>query len=306
MKRALNIIGHRKIFLWIAGVLVLFSIIFPFIFGFRTTVDFSGGTMWQIKLENPKTTSQEIGELFKSQNTNALVTQDSSGAFILRFSEISEADHQKFVGLLQEKFGDFEELRFESLSPSIGKELKNKSIWAMILALVAISLYVAWAFRKVSYPLKSWKYGVIVLVSLFHDAIIPIGAFSVLSRFLNIEIDPTFIAAILAVMGFSVNDTIIVFDRIRENLTRLSIKGGFDQIVNQSVNETLARSINTTLTVVFVLLALYFLGPTSLHNFSLVFLIGTIAGAYSSIFVASPLLVEWHNRGKRQVVGGKR
>jgi len=298
MNKQLNIIGHRKIFIIISAILVLLSVISLIVFGFRAAIEFSGGTMWQLKFENSKITNQEIADSLKSQNVNVLVTQESNRDFILRLPETSESDHQKFIGFLKEKFGNFDELRFESLSPSIGKELKNKSIWAMLLVLLGISFYVAWAFRKVSYPLKSWKYGMVVLVSLFHDVIIPAGVFSIMGHFLNIEIDPTFIAAILAVMGFSVHDTIVVFDRVRENLTRLSIKSGFDSVVNQSVNETLIRSINTSLTVVLVLLAIYFFGPVSLHNFSLALLIGTIAGAYSSIFVASPLLVEWYNYGK--------
>lgn len=301
MKKQLNIIGHRRIFVFIAVFLVLISLISIFVFGFRTAIEFSGGTMWQIKFDNPKIANQEISDLLKIQNVNAVVTQESSGDFILRLPETSESEHQKLIGNIKEKLGNFEELRFESLSPSIGKELKNKSIWAMILVLLGISFYVAWAFRKVSHPLKSWKYGVVVLASLLHDVAIPSGAFSLFGHFFNIEIDPTFIAAILAVMGFSVHDTIVVFDRVRENLTRLSIKSGFDNVVNQSVNETIVRSINTSLTVVLVLLAIYFLGPVSLHNFSLALLIGTVAGAYSSIFVASPLLVDWYNRGRKKL-----
>ena len=299
MRKPLNIIGHRKIFLSVSSFFVLVSIISIIVFGFRTTVDFSGGTMWQIKFEKPEITVPELEGFFKAENISVAVTREASGIFILRLKELTESDHQRFAALFKQKLGNFEELRFDSLSPSIGKELARKSIWAMILTLAAIGIYVAWAFRKVSYPLKSWKYGAIVLVTLFHDVIIPIGVFSLLGRFLKIDIDPTFIAAILAIMGFSVNDTIVVFDRIRENLTRLNIKEGFDKIVNQSLNETLARSLNTNLTVFLVLLALYFLGPLSLQSFSLALLVGTVAGSYSSIFIASPLLVEWYNRDKK-------
>jgi preprotein translocase subunit SecF len=180
-------------------------------------------------------------------------------------------------------------LRFESIGPVVGAELKSKAIWAFILVLFGISLYIAFAFRKVSYPVSSWKYGIATLICLFHDAVIPAGLYAWWGSVKGLEIDTNFIVAILTIMGFSVHDTIVVFDRIRENL--IVHKGKkLDEIINISINQTFARSINTTLTLVIVLLALYLFGAPTLSYFILLILIGTIIGTYSSIFMASPLL----------------
>ncbi len=171
----------------------------------------------------------------------------------------------------------------------------NKALWALGINLFAISLYVAYAFRKVSYPVSSWKYAFITLITLFHDAIIPVGLMAFLGHFKGVEIDTNFIVAVLTVIGFSVHDTIVVFDRIRENLRKAgTLKGNFGDLVNTSIHETFARSLNTSLTLFIVLVALIVLGAGSLYYFILTILVGTVVGTYSSIFVASPLLVLWN------------
>ena len=182
-------------------------------------------------------------------------------------------------------------MSFQSISPSVGANLRNNSIIAIILVLVGISLYIAFAFRKASRPISSWKYGWITLLTLFHDVAIPAGMLAILGHFANVQIDSDFIVALLVVMGFSVHDTIVVFDRIRENLLNHRGKMPFATIVNDSVNQTLARSINTSLTLILVLLALYFVGPADLQYFVLTLLVGVTTGIYSSIFIASPALV---------------
>ena len=188
----------------------------------------------------------------------------------------------------------FEEKRFDSIGPSIGSELQTRSVYAIILVILAIALFIAFAFRHVSKPVSSWKYGIVALLSLAHDVIIPIGAFAVMGHFMGAEVDTLFVTAILVVLGFSVHDTIVVFDRVRENLRRLEEKGmkeSFEETVGKSVSQTLGRSINTSLTTVLALLALYFFGATATHYFSLTLLIGIVAGTYSSVFLGSPLLV---------------
>ena len=185
--------------------------------------------------------------------------------------EISEPDHQAYFQKISAKFGKADELRFEAIGAAVGTELRSKAITAFILVLVGISLYIAFAFRKVSRPVSSWKYGIITLVTLFHDALIPAGMMAVLGRLLNLEIDTNFIVAILVVMGFSVHDTIVVFDRIRENLHSAGFsKKPFGELVNDSVNQTMARSINTSLTLVLVLIAMFVLGSITLKYFILV------------------------------------
>ncbi len=192
------------------------------------------------------------------------------------------------------------ELRFESIGPTIGQELKNKAITAILAVLVAIVLYIAWAFRKVSEPVSSWKYGIIAIVALAHDVIIPTGIFAVLGRIYGIEIDILFVTALLTILGYSVNDTIVVFDKTRENLARDHRKHNFDWIVDKSINETLRRSLFTSLTTFLVLLAIYLFGGDSIKNFVLTLMIGIIAGTYSSIFLASPLLVAWERLSKNR------
>lgn len=291
----MNIIAHRRIFLSISGIFVLFSIAAIIIFGFRPGIDFVGGTLWQIRLatSDKEQATSEIKEFFEKdlgvKDTTVFPAEGNS--FLIRLGHLSEEEHQNYLQAIKTKFGELEELRFEGIGPAIGKELRTRAFWAIGLVLLGISLYIAFAFRKVSYPVKSWKYGVITLVTLFHDIAIPAGLLAVLGWKAGIEVDTNFIVALLVIMGFSVHDTIVVFDRIRENL--LLQHGRFDlaNVINSSVNQTLARSVNTSLTLILVLLALFFLGPVTLKYFVLTILVGTIVGTYSSIFVASPLLL---------------
>lgn len=284
----MNIIKYKYIFLIISGTLVLASIASIFVFGFRQGIDFVGGTLWQIKT---LATKDDLRLLLPPAVISA---QPATESFIIRLNEFSESERQHTLNVLKEKFGEAEELRFESIGPSIGGELREKSVRAFIFVLISISLYIAFAFRKVSKPVSSWKYGLITLVTLFHDALIPLGVFSALGYFANVEIDSTFVVAILVVLGFSVHDTIVVFDRIREKIRlQKSANYDFDELVNRGINETIARSINTSLTLVLVLIAMFLFGAASLQYFILVILIGAVVGTYSSIFVASPLLTLW-------------
>jgi len=194
-------------------------------------------------------------------------------------------------------YSTFEELKFESVGPIIGNELKQKSVYALIIVMLAIIVYIAYAFRQVSYPVESWKYGVSAIIALIHDVTIVLGVFAVLGHFAGIQIDAYFITALLTLLGFSVHDTIVTFDRIRENLHRKQDKT-FEEVVNISVNETIVRSLNTSLLTAFVLLAVFLFGGESVKYFVLALLLGIIAGTYSSIFIASPLLIEIYKRKK--------
>ncbi|MBI2050736.1 MAG: protein translocase subunit SecF [Parcubacteria group bacterium] len=189
--------------------------------------------------------------------------------------------------------------RFESIGPTIGQELKQKSAYAIIAVIISIILYIAWAFRKVSKPVSSWKYGITAIIALIHDVAIPTGIFAVLGKLAGVEVDILFVTALLTILGYSVNDTIVVFDRTRENLSRDHWKHEFEWIVNTSVNETVRRSVFTALTTFVVLLAVYLFGGESIKNFVLALMIGVVAGTYSSIFLASPLLVAWEKRSRK-------
>lgn len=286
-----DLIKYKKLFIGFSGALTVLAILSIAIFGFRQGIDFIGGTLWQIKFTGQAVASEALESVLQDKLglENFLVTASENNEFLIRSKDFTEVEHQQFLESLSSFFGTVEELRFESIGPSIGKELRGRAFQAFVMVLLGISFYIAFAFRKVSQPVSSWKYGFITLITLFHDALIPAGAYSLLSHFQGIEIDTNFIVALLVIMGFSVHDTIVVFDRIRENLIVQKGKS-LDEIINMSVNQTFARSINTSLTLVLVLIALYALGASVLSYFVLTILLGTIIGTYSSIFVASPLL----------------
>lgn len=312
----MNIIGKRKYAYIFSGTMTLLSIFVLFFWGLKLGIDFKGGTMMEVQFSqeeivtennpNQKTeeapkefkvpSREEIQEKLKELGLNSLNIQESeNNIVILRYIESDESLNEKVVEKLNEFEGKAELLRVDYIGSSISKQLKQNAIIALVLAIVGIALYIAWSFRKISYPMSSWKYGINAVVALAHDILITLGVFSVLGRFFNVEIEASFIAALLTILGYSINDTIVVYDRIRENLTKSSRKENFEVIVNKSIIETMARSINTVMTVVIVLVAIVLFGGDSIKYFSLAILIGVGFGAYSSVFVASSLLVSNYN-----------
>ncbi len=300
----IDIIKYRNIFFIFSGILILASIFAFFFFGVNQGIDLAGGTNWQIQIENPAVRDSDLksalGEI--SGYPDLTIKSLPDGNFIVRFPSVSEEDHQKYYQALKEKFGEVGEQSFESIGPTIGQELRQRFIWAFILGLFSILLYVAWAFRRVSYPVKSWKYGFIVIFSAFHDIIVPFGVMALLGWRQGVEIDTNFIVALMFILGYSINDTIVVFDRIRENLFLTHNKGNFDfgGVINSAVRQTFSRSVNTSLTTVLAILPLYFIGPLSLKYFILTLILGIIVGTYSSIFIASPLLYVWHRKPQQK------
>ncbi len=294
-----QLISKSKLWLSISGVLIVVSIVMLSMWGLKLGIDFTGGSILEVRYNNVQPSVTETEEHLKDINLHSLTVQPvESNGMILRFQETSEDVHQatlkKLTELSKEKGAQdpvLEELRFEAVGPSVGQELKRKAIYAIILVLLAISIYMAWAFRKVSRPVASWKYGMATLISLFHDVIIVLGLFAFLGEFYGVEINTSFVAATLTVLGFSVHDTIVVFDRIRENLPRSN--DDFAGTVNTSLNQTIVRSVNTSVTVLLVLASIYFLGGATIEYFALALLVGIGFGTYSSIFLASPLLVLW-------------
>jgi len=288
-----DIISKRKIYYTISIVFIVASVIALLLWGLKFGIDFKGGSILEVIYpENNRPEMSQIIASLKSLKLNDLrISPVGTDGVNFRFKEIDEATHQEILTALNLN-NSVEERRFSSIGPTIGAELKQKSIKAIIIVLLGISLYIAWAFRKVSRPLGSWRYGLVTLLALFHDLIIPIGLFACLGYFYGIEVGTNFIVALLVILGFSVHDTIVVFDRIRENLKRYASLD-FPSLVNQSINQTLVRSINTSLTVLLTLLALYIFGGESLKYFILTLMVGIFSGTYSSIFVASPLLVSW-------------
>jgi len=287
----LNIVENRKFFYAISGIFIVASIIALLLWGLKFGIDFKGGSILEVAYsDNKRPETNQIIDSLKPLKLNDLrISPVGDNGMNFRFRETDETTHQEIIKILG---GNIEERRFSSIGPTVGTELKQKSIKAIIIVLFGISLYIAWAFRKVFRPLSSWRYGVVTLMALFHDLVIPIGLFAYLGHFYGVEVGTNFIVALLVILGFSVHDTIVVFDRIRENLKRHASLD-FVPLVNQSVNETLVRSISTSFTVLLTLLALYIFGGEILRYFILALMVGIFSGTYSSIFIASPLLVSW-------------
>lgn len=295
----MNIIGYRKIYYIVSVILVLTSWTLLIVWGLKLGIEFTGGSLIEVGYKDARPAIEEIKQKLEPLNLGSVsVTPTDQNAVILRLKDVDESTHQQILGALKDG-KELDEKRFESVGPTIGRELKTRSVQAIIIVLFAIVIYLAWAFRKVSKPIASWKYGMVAVFALIHDVSIPLGVFAFLGKFYGVEIDTLFVTAILTVLGFSVHDTIVVFDRIRENLKKGSAER-FENIVNKSVNETLTRSINTSLTVLFVLSAIYFFGGATIANFALTLIIGIVAGTYSSIFIASPLVVSWENWARKK------
>lgn len=289
-----NILGQRKYFYLFSGTLMLLSIIALSTWGLKYGLDFTGGTLMEIRSEKGEVQSEDIKSVLKDVGINeATVAPTQNSSYLVRYASSDDKKNKEVLDKLREKFPDIQNTRLDYIGPSISSELKSKAIWALAIAVIGIALYIAYAFRKVSRPVESWKYGVGAVVALIHDVLITIGIFAALGHFAGIEIDSPFIAALLTILGFSVHDTIVVYDRTRENLLKSGTGEKFAETVNRSLNETMARSINTSLTVILTLLAILIFGGQSIKTFTLALLVGIIFGTYSSIFVASALIVDW-------------
>lgn len=296
-----NIIAKKNLWFSFSGILLTISLLALVFWGLKLSIDFTGGSLLEISYQGAKPNVEQVAKTLEPLSLNSLRIQPSGeNEFFIRFESVDEPRHQEILQALsnvpvEEQIAQGTELRFESIGPVIGQELKSKAFEAIIVVLILIIAYIAYAFRHVSKPVASWKYGVAAVVALFHDIFIVIGIYAILGHFLNVEIDVLFVTALLTILGFSVHDTIVTFDRTRENLFK--IKGqSFAEIVNLSINETIVRSINTSLTTLFALLAVYIFGGESIRYFVLALIIGVIIGTYSSIFIASPLLVVWNNK----------
>ncbi len=295
----MNIIKYRKIWYVISGLFILASVFSVGYFGLNWGIDFTGGSLVEIEYQVQRPDISIIKQELKGLGIgNAVVQPSGEKGLIIRSRNLSDEEHQKLLAALRsgtsgqkpQSENRLTELRFDSIGPVIGKELRQKSWIAIALVVLMIILYIAFVFRGVSRPVSSFKYGLVAIVALFHDVIIPLGAFAVLGKYFGAEVDVLFITALLTILGFSVHDTIVVFDRVRENLHK-KISPSFEEVVGKSVTQTITRSINTSLTVLLVLGAVFFFGGETTKFFSLALIIGVAIGTYSSVFLASPLLV---------------
>ena len=297
------IIEHKKIFLILSAVLVALSILSIFIFGIRVGIDFKGGALTEIVFEGERPAQNELEDGLKSSSFGPVLLQPTGEkGYIVKTRDLTEAEHTELLNLLSAGGKNMlTETNFNSIGPSVGRELTRKAIIAVILVSLTIICFIAFAFRKVSYPVSSWKYGLIAIVTLLHDVAIPVGLFTLLSHYLGAELDTLFVVAVLTILGLSLADTIVIFDRIRENLREdANHKNIFSEIVERSIKQSYARSIATSLTVILVLLSLVFFGTDSTKYFALMLTAGMFFGTYSSIFLASPLLVLVEERQKKK------
>jgi preprotein translocase subunit SecF len=284
---------YRKIYFGLTIILIAAAIVFLFIYGLKPGIDFTGGSIMEIDYQDNRPSNQEIRDTLSQFDLGETYVQPTGDkGVIIRMKDISEDLHQQVLFALSQDH-NVEEKRFESIGPVIGTELREKTNIVVAAVLLSMIIYIAIAFRKVKRPLKSWQYGIASVIALFHDILIPIGVFSILGKFYNVEITIPVITALLAVLGYSINNTVVVFDRIRENLARRGEE--FEEVVNISIKETLARQINTSLTTLFVAASIFFFGGATLEYFSLALIMGIIAGTYSSIFLAGNILVTWYN-----------
>ncbi len=282
-----NLMRYKNLFFTMSLLIILPGIYFLITSGLKLGIDFTGGTLLEYQFENRVNTDD--------LKIYGLVTQLGNDSYIIRSKPLEQGRIDDIRKSLTQKYGKVVERRVEIVGPVIGAELSKKAALAVIVASLVIVLYIAFSFRKVPKPQSSWRFGISAVLALVHDILVVLGAFAILGKFLNVEIDTLFVTALLTIIGFSVHDTIVVFDRIRENLIKHPGKK-FLGVANLSVIQTLGRSLNTSLTVVFVLIALFLFGGETLKWFVVALLIGIISGTYSSIFNATALLVWWEER----------
>jgi len=297
----MDFIKTRKIFYVFSGIIIISSLLVIVIFGFKWGIDFTGGSLWEIEIPNLNTqTSQQILSFLNTQGIGQVTSQITSDkSLILRFQNISEEKHQELLDSLKTQIISLEEKKFDSIGPVIGKELIKKSLWAVILVFAGILLYLTYAFRQASYNIPSYKYGFLAILALLHDLIFICGFLFLMGKIQGWELNSDFLVALLVVAGYSVHDTIVVYDRIRENLKLNALQTNkgeritIAELINKSIHQTLLRSLNTSLTTLFPLIALYIIGPSSITVLASAMMVGIIVGTYSSIFIASPLLYDW-------------
>jgi len=287
-----NTLKYYKFWFVVSGVILLFGIISLSVYGLRLGIDFKGGSQLELQFNQAPDTTK-VQSAVASQNLgNFQVQAAANNSLIIETQTLDTDQHSKLLAEIKKDAGDFTETSYDSIGPTIGNELKQNAFWQLLFVSLGIVIYIGYAFRKVAKPITSWRFGIAAVVALIHDLLFVLGIFSLLGHFKGVEVDSLFVTALLTVLGFSVHDTIVVFDRIRENL-RLYPGQGLEFVVNHSIAQTLVRSLNTSLTVLFVLLSLLLFGGATIKYFVLALFIGIVVGTYSSIFIATPVLVLW-------------
>lgn len=291
----MSITRYRKILFTIAGLLTAGAIAAIALFGLPLSIEFTGGSLVEVAYEGARPELSIVKEQVTAAGfADTVVRASGENGILLKTHTLSPEEHTRLLIALDQGAGTTRELRFNSIGPSLGAELMTKAGWALMLVIFAIVLYIAWAFRKVSRPISSWVYGATVILILTQVVLVTTGLYALWAYFTTAQVDSLFVVAILAILGYSVNDTIVIFDRVRENLRRndeQNVAEPFTDTVDRSVRETFTRSINTSVTTSLALVALLIVGSPATFNFALALLAGVVVGTYSSIFFAAPLLV---------------
>lgn len=285
-----------KIWYFIFSLLVIIpGLYYLFISGLRLGIDFTGGALLEYRFKQEINT-QQLGDLLKQNKIEvSQIVSTQENTYIIKAKPLTQENIKDVKTALSSTYGEMEERRIENVGPTIGAEVSKKAVLALAISVLAIILYITYTFRKVPKPASSWRFGIATIIALVHDVLMVVGVFAILGHFWQVEVDTLFVTALLTIIGFSVHDTIVVFDRIRENLIK-NIGQRFGDVANLSVIQTLARSLNTSLTLVFVLIAMVLFGGESLRWFVIAMLIGVISGTYSSIFNATAVLALWEEK----------
>jgi len=294
----ISFIKYRKIYFLFSGILVLASLAFLASFGLRLGIDFVGGSLLEVKFVEARLTSEEIKTELKGFDLGEIIIQPTGEMGVIIRTKATDVETRELIIHQLKEGSELVVMRNDLIGPVIGRELKESAKIMAILAILAIMIYIAIAFRRVSRPVASWQYGTASLVALFHDILITLGVFSLLGYFHNIEVTIPIATALLVILGYSINDSVVIFDRIRENIIKKT-GATYEETVNISLNQTLGRSVITSLTTLIVLFAIFFFGGITLRYFALALIVGITLGTYSSIFLASPLLVSWFKLKKK-------
>ena len=298
----MDIIGKKYLYFLISLIIIIPGLVSLILFGLNLGIDFTGGS--RITLAFPEKVKEQekkkIQNILERQKINVSIIETSDRLVFVRIGPMGEEQNNKFVQSISKEFKDVKQKEFETIGPTIGEETTKNAIKAVLLASILIVLYITWSFRKVPKPASSLRFGICTIVALIHDVLVVVGVFSILGYFFKVEIDSLFVTALLTIIGFSVHDTIVVFDRIRENLKRVA-GVPFATLVNDSILQTLTRSLNTSITTLLVLFTLLIFGGESTKWFIVALLIGITSGTYSSIFNAAPLLVVWHEWREKRI-----
>lgn len=292
----MNIIGKKYWYFLFSLIIIIPGIISLIFYGLNLSIEFSGGSTINYSFPKSVTNSQvsKVKTIFIDNKIKVINTESSGAQLIVKSQPVDQQTDIAINNEIKKSLGDVKQVSYETVGPTIGSETLRNALYGLVIASLLIVLYITWSFRKVPRPTSSFRFGVTAIVALIHDTLVLLGMFSILGHFLGVEVDSLFVTAVLTVIGFSVHDTIVVFDRVRENLKRVGGEN-FAEVVNDSILQTLDRSVNTSLTVILVLVALLIFGGDSIRWFVAALLIGITSGTYSSIFNAAPLLVVWQD-----------